>query len=254
MRNSYLTKTLSLITMTLLTFAPTAMAATNQTNLTSATPFLQAQVSKQDTMSRAELDSNQANISPFVPTDAQLATASMQARQAMINGAAAKNQTAMLSGGAQNQNLSGTANNQPLESDLSTDVRTREYNVDWAGWISRFADRWFFVLKQCEMSQNAHFVTVRPALFQFTCYNNGTVANVVLKQSSGNVAYDRLQVIALMQAMPAPPFPAGTHRQTITLVQGWESHVRQAGESDFIPGSFGRGFPMEKVKEWVQTN
>lgn len=217
-----------------------AVAATGTPAPSGSTPFLQAQVSVHSAsqgLSRNDLDPGQLSqpVQPTMaainPTDAQFASVTMQSH-----------------------NLTANTSNQALESDLSTDVRAREYNVDWSSWISKFADRWYFVLKQYEMAQNAQFVTVRPALFQFTCYTNGTVANVVLKQSSGNVAYDRLQVIALMQAMPAPPFPVGTHRQSITLVQGWESHVRKPGENDFTPGSFGRGFPMEKVKEWVQTN
>ncbi|MDR3612392.1 MAG: TonB C-terminal domain-containing protein [Candidatus Obscuribacterales bacterium] len=251
MSNDKMAKTFILIAALLSNLFQSATATTSDQKVTHSGPFLQAQVSMHaisQGLSRTELDPNQPSMAAINPTEAQFASASMQAR------------TAILSGNAQNQfqnqqtNLSGNTKNQMIESDMSTDVRAREYNVDWASWISHFADRWYFVLKQYEMSQNAHYVTERPALFQFTCYTNGTVANVVLKQSSGNIAYDRLQVIALMQAMPAPPFPVGTHRQSITLVQGWESHVRKPGENDFIPGSFGRGFPMEKVKEWVQTN
>jgi hypothetical protein len=128
----------------------------------------------------------------------------------------------------------------------------QEYAVDWSGWIARLADRWYYVLRINEEAFGSAFVTERPALIQFTCYSNGQIGNLFLKQTSGDPAYDRLQMVALMQAAPLPAFPQGTHRQSITLVQGWESHVKQAGEQDFIPGSFGKGFPMEKVKQWIK--
>jgi hypothetical protein len=129
----------------------------------------------------------------------------------------------------------------------------QEYAVDWSGWIAKLADRWYYVLRMNEEVVGNEFVTARPALIQFTCYNNGQIGNMFLKQSSGNPAYDRLQMIALMQAAPLHAFPQGTHRTSITLVQGWESHIKQAGEQDFVPGSFGKGFPMEKVKQWIKA-
>lgn len=128
----------------------------------------------------------------------------------------------------------------------------QEYAVDWSGWIAKLADRWYYVLRMNEEVVGNEFVTARPALIQFTCYNNGQIGNMFLKQSSGNPAYDRLQMIALMQAAPLHAFPQGTQRTSITLVQGWESHIKQAGEQDFVPGSFGKGFPMEKVKQWIK--
>lgn len=129
----------------------------------------------------------------------------------------------------------------------------QEYAVDWSGWIARLADRWYYVLRMNEEVVGNEFITARPALIQFTCYSNGQIGNMALKQTSGNPAYDRLQMIALMQAAPLPAFPQGTHRSSITLVQGWESHIKQAGEQDFVPGSFGKGFPMEKVKQWIKA-
>ena len=209
----------------------------NQTQ--SAAKFLQAQITHTDSMSRAELKGNtQEQISlappliPQMPTPAPAAAPYLQAN-------------------AQNgsYNLQSGAN----QSDLATDVRKREYNVDWATWLAKVADRWFFILDQYEQQTHTHYVTQQPALFRFTCYSSGQISNITMKQSSGNVVYDRLQMVALIQSMPVPPFPGGTQRQTITLVQGWESHVRQAGESDYIPGSFGKGFPMEKVTQWVKV-
>jgi hypothetical protein len=126
----------------------------------------------------------------------------------------------------------------------------KEYNVDWSRWVSLMADRWFYVLRNTEYQLGVQFQTPRPALIQFTCYADGTIGNIILKQSSGVTAYDRLQVASLLQAVPTPPFPPGTHRTSITLVQGWESHPRQPGEHDFQPGSFGRDFPLERVRKW----
>jgi hypothetical protein len=138
-------------------------------------------------------------------------------------------------------------NNEPVDKSY-----LQEYAVDWSGWIAKLADRWYYVLKLHEESVGATFVTQRPALIQFTCYSNGMIGNLMLRQTSGDSDYDQLQMVALMQTAPLPPFPQGTFRSSITLVQGWESHVKQAGEQDFIPGSFGKGFPMEKVRQWVQ--
>lgn len=127
----------------------------------------------------------------------------------------------------------------------------KEKNVDWSHWVSRFADRWYYVLRQLEDGADVQFVTQRPAQFQFTCYSNGQIANLTIKQSSGNVIYDHIQVLALMQTVPLPAFPPGTMRTSITLVEGWESHVKRPGEQNYTPGSFGQSFPMEKVMQWM---
>ena len=129
----------------------------------------------------------------------------------------------------------------------------QEFSVDWSSWVAGLADRWFYVLRAYEDSNGMQFVTSGPALIQFTCYSNGQIGNVSIKQSSGNAVYDQLQMVALMQATPLAPFPKGTKRTSITLLQGWESHLKQPGDHDFIPGSFGQGFPMEKVKQWIKA-
>jgi TonB family protein len=126
-----------------------------------------------------------------------------------------------------------------------------EFDVDWSRWMSGMADRWFYVLRTAEYNMGIQFHTPRPALIQFTCYADGTIRNISLKQSSGVAEYDRLQMQTLTQICPLPPFPAGSKRTHLTLVQGWESHPRKPGEDDFQPGSFGRGFPQEKVRKWV---
>ena len=202
-------------------------------------------------MSRAELNGNSTDqISLALPLVPAVATPAPQATPYLQGNT--QNGTYNLQGNAQNGAYNLQQNAQ--QSDMAVDVRKREYNVDWATWLAKVADRWFFILDQYERASGTHYVTLQPALFRFTCYNNGQIANITMKQSSGNVAYDRLQMVALVQSMPVPPFPLGTRRQTITLVQGWESHVRQSGESDYIPGSFGKGFPMEKVTEWVKAH
>jgi hypothetical protein len=141
----------------------------------------------------------------------------------------------------------------PLTSTAQTDGPNgymQEYNVDWSRWVSVQADRWYYMLKVSEDLLGLRFMTLRPAMIQYTCYADGTIRDVVLKQSSGVPAYDRLQVETLMATMPIPPFPKGTHRASITLCQGWESHVKEAGELDYQPGSFGHDYPKERVRQW----
>ena len=127
-----------------------------------------------------------------------------------------------------------------------------EVGVDWSSWVSAMSGRWFYNLRMLESQANIQFLTDRPALIQFTCYPSGQMANISLKQSSGVDAYDRLQMLALSQVAPLP-FPAGTQCTSITLVQGWESHAKRPGEIGFDPTSFGRGFPLEKVRQWVRA-
>ncbi len=154
---------------------------------------------------------------------------------------------------------------QPLQANVRADQKVpqaqqgpqaylTEYGVDWSGWISQMAARWHYNLRRLEAQSNVSFVTQRPALIQFTCAANGQVGNFSLKQSSGIYAYDQLQMLALSQVTPLPPFPKGTRCATITLVQGWESHAKQPGEIGFDPRAFGRRFPMEKVQQWVRSN
>lgn len=143
-----------------------------------------------------------------------------------------------------------TTQAQQIQKD-STQKQMLEYDVDWSKWIGTFADRWYFALRRMEESSGMQFYTVRPAQIHFTCLANGQIGNVYLKQSSGVPVYDRLQMIALSQ-VAVPPFPRGTRHTSVTLVQGWESHQRRPGESDYIPGSFGRSFPKENVREWAQ--
>jgi len=128
-----------------------------------------------------------------------------------------------------------------------------EYQVNWAPWMQHLAGEWHGILKEAEGCLNAQFQTARPALIQFTCYADGRIGNVVLRQSSGVPVYDRLQIAALMEAAPLPPFPQGTAKRQITLMQGWESHIQQPGEADFDARNYVSRFPQEKVKRWVSS-
>jgi TonB family protein len=123
--------------------------------------------------------------------------------------------------------------------------------IDWSNWIGVLADRWFYVLRNKERTLGIQFYTQGPALIQFTCYPNGEIGNISLRQSSGVEEYDRMQVEALMEITPLPPFPSGTRRTSLTLRQGWESHKKRPGELDYQPGSFGKQYPMEYSGKWV---
>lgn len=129
-----------------------------------------------------------------------------------------------------------------------------EYNVDWSHWVSTEADKWFYILRSAETGFGVRFDCPRPALIQFTCYADGTIGNIILRQSSGVPVYDQLQIEALKATMPTNPFPRGTVRSSITLVQGWESHKKRDGEADFQPGSFGQDFPAERVRQWLKAH
>lgn len=125
-----------------------------------------------------------------------------------------------------------------------------EYNVSWSPWVTHLASKWHQILRGCEEVMGVEFHTPRPALIQFTCYADGHIGNVVLRQSSGIPVYDRLQVASLMEVKPLP-FPPGTARKSVTLIQGWESHVKRPGEQDFQPWNFASQFPQERVSRWT---
>ncbi len=206
------------------------MANAEQALAQQATPFqLSVQKTERPQLSRADLDL-EAPLTPAAqPPQISLA---QQPLNAQVQMAALQAQAQANQSGAQSQQ------------------QMREYDVDWSKWIGTFADRWYFALRRMEEASGMQFYTVRPAQIHFTCLANGQIGNVYLKQSSGVQAYDRLQMLALSQVV-VPPFPRGTKHTSVTLVQGWESHQRRPGESDYLPGSFGRGFPKENVREWA---
>ncbi len=128
-----------------------------------------------------------------------------------------------------------------------------EYQVNWSPWVNDLATRWHGCLKATEVSLGMQFQSPRAALIQFTCYADGRIDNIVLKQSSGIPVYDRLQILTLLHSEPLAPFPQGTAKHSVTLIQGWESHVKQPGEQEFQPWNFASRYPQEKVSKWVST-
>jgi TonB family protein len=141
-----------------------------------------------------------------------------------------------------------------LKQDDTPGAFMQEYNIDWSSWVGTEADHWFYILRSAETGLGIRFDCPRAALIQFTCYADGSIGNIILKQSSGVPAYDQLQIEALRATQPTAPFPPGTVRKSITLIQGWESHKKKPGELDFQPGSFGKNFPAEVVRQWLQAH
>jgi hypothetical protein len=207
-------------------------------------PFkLNAQVNQNPQLSRDAGDTLLSHLAPVPP---------QQTSGFLPSGVPAPAKTVPGAGGLYpNSPLSGRI---AAEAQQAPQPYLSEYDVDWSGWISQMAARWHYNLRRLEAQSNVCFVTERPALIQFTCAANGLVGNFSLKQSSGIYAYDQLQMLALSQVTPLPPFPKGTRCATITLVQGWESHAKKPGENGFDPRAFGRRFPMEKVQQWVRSN
>lgn len=232
-----------LVAITLCSGVPGRASSEQLTGVPEGSSFkLSAEVTCQPQLSRSELDGAMASFSS--PPQERAPAAPPQApptRQPTLP-AAPRTATKVAS-------VEATAN-RGLQDEFKR-IKLQETNVDWSGWISNLADKWYYVLRMQEEATGLQFVTVRPALLQFTCFADGRVDNIALCQSSGNPIYDHLQMLALMQTAPLPPFPAGTQRTAITLVQGWESHVKEPGMNDYVPGSFGRNFPTEKVREWV---
>jgi len=214
--------------------APTADAGSNQQF------SLSAQMTQRPQLSRSDVDSaTPVKMAPAQPPGSALSYANFPKPTAFAK-----------SPKTPADSPASSAGQSPVDS---AQAALLEKNVDWSGWVAQLADRWYYILHQYENGADLQFITQRAALFEFTCYPNGQIGGLTLKQSSGNTIYDHLQMVALMQATPLPPFPAGTKRTSITLLQGWESHVKEPGESDYIPGSFGKNFPMEKVREWVKA-
>lgn len=141
---------------------------------------------------------------------------------------------------------------QALEEDRPNSY-IEEYQVDWAPWVAKLATRWHRNLRLTEELFGLQFQTPQPALIQFTCYADGHIGNLILKQSSGIVAYDKIQIAALAHTQPLPAFPKGTQRRSVTLVQGWESHCKRPGEEEFVPWNFATKYPKEIVSRWQRT-
>ncbi len=143
----------------------------------------------------------------------------------------------------------------PLKARAETEdtVSKGEFGVDWSAWISDLADRWYKNLKNMEYRCGKVINTKRTALIKFTCYRDGSIGGVSLKQSSGVPFYDQMQIEALKRVTPLPPFPSGTRRYFYTLLQGWEGHPATAGAKDFQLGSYGKNFPVEHIHQKLAT-
>jgi TonB family protein len=120
--------------------------------------------------------------------------------------------------------------------------------VDWSQWANELADRWYKNLIALERKSGRGFNTVRPAKIRFTCYPDGSIKNITLYRSCGIAEYDRMQIEALKQVQPLPPFPPGTKRKSITMLQGWASGPKTRGQKDFELGSYGKRMPVERVR------
>lgn len=131
-----------------------------------------------------------------------------------------------------------------------------EYYVDWSAWMSDVADRWQRVLgffQAPESSDGHNSASNRPAFIQFTCHRDGHVDHVTVLQGSGIAELDRQQVNALVDCMPLPPFPAGSRRQSVTLLYVWESAQNQAGNQGAQPRAVGKESPLETVSRPKET-
>ncbi|HEY9870597.1 MAG TPA: TonB family protein, partial [Candidatus Obscuribacterales bacterium] len=120
--------------------------------------------------------------------------------------------------------------------------------VDWSQWANELADRWYKNLIALERKSGKGFNTARPAKIRFTCYPDGSIKNISLYRSCGISEYDRMQIEALKQVQPLPPFPPGTRRKSITMLQGWASGPKTKGQKDFELGSYGKRMPVERVR------
>jgi hypothetical protein len=244
----------------LLTAGAVPSAAAQQTvdagpqGMEGASFSLQASVSERPRLTRDQVDPAAVGAKTSAPTPfggATVTPVDIALITAPINIPAAIPTTALKSGVSQKPvTKASTASSSGLKAAAAAGGPDDLYSVDWSVWVTNLADRWFFNLKQLETLYRQDFHSPRAAQIRFTCYPNGTIGNISLEQSSGIPSYDQLQIQSLVQTMPLAPFPPGTQRKSVTLVQGWESHPRRLGEQDFRPGSFGRGFPQEKVNKW----
>src|SRR5262249_19655749 len=124
-------------------------------------------------------------------------------------------------------------------------VRLKEYDVAWEPWRHKLNKRWLDQLQKLETASSYYFVTPEDAHVVFTCSSDGKISNVYLNGSCGVGPYDQLQIQALINSMPVPPFPKGTQRTTITLSEGWGSHPNEKNFNDVS-----RKLGKERVRKW----
>lgn len=99
-------------------------------------------------------------------------------------------------------------------------IKFQEYYVDWSGWMSEVGDRWSTVFNAT--ARGGKFRTDGPTLIQFTCKSDGTISEIGLARSSGDIVCDENQIRSLVNCMPLPAFPIGSRKQTITMLYVWE--------------------------------
>lgn len=99
-------------------------------------------------------------------------------------------------------------------------IKFQEYYVDWSLWMSEVGDRWSTVFNSGYAAGKFH--TDGPAFVQFTCKADGSISEIALAKSSGDMMCDRSQMEALVNCMPLPAFPVGSARKTVTLLYVWE--------------------------------
>lgn len=103
--------------------------------------------------------------------------------------------------------------------DLSQ-IKFSEYYVDWSLWMNEVADRWSNVFNAGYSSGRIH--ADGPAFVEFTVKRDGSISEIALHKSSGDMLCDRGQIEALVNCMPLPAFPVGSRKQSVTLLYVWE--------------------------------
>lgn len=153
-----------------------------------------------------------------------------------------------INGKAEAATTAGEKAGKKIQGNAQQTESQSETGVDWSDWASKLADSWFKNLKSMEFISKKKWTTTRPAQIQFTCHRDGHISGFLIHQSSGNPAYDQMQIEALKRTQPLPPFPEGSKKWVRQFVMGWEAHPRKAGEGDYKPGSYGKNMPVERVK------
>lgn len=99
-------------------------------------------------------------------------------------------------------------------------IKFSEYYVDWSLWMNEVADRWSNVFNAGY--NNGKFHTDGPAFVEFTVKRDGSISEISLHKSSGDLLCDRGQIEALVNCMPLPAFPVGSRKKSVTLLYVWE--------------------------------
>lgn len=143
----------------------------------------------------------------LVPSSTPLAPVSRNVRGAESKITVSKRKTARVSAAA------------ICTEDLSQ-IKFQEYYVDWSGWMSEVGDRWANVFNSAY--NRGKFHTDGTAFVQFTCKPDGSITEISIARSSGDLVCDRSQIEALVNCMPLPAFPVGSQKKTVTMLYVWE--------------------------------